>query len=381
MSDFHADTEKGLPALQSLVDRLGDDARHGDRYVMTHTALDGGEGWLNDLRGSHDHVVNTLSQWLRQLADPTASSTARAVAQATLNYRQTDAASAAKFDATTAQLTYQRPDPGTEYFVQHAGTESFADVAEPQSRLVPPRDYNADYPHQPSWADALSPASMGRNTIWAATDILTRLGMMSRPYDPYEFVLKPVIGDWAGFRACSDVMTNVAAATNDMVANLYWAENCLTGAWRGNAADSFAVLVQRVALAIRSAPAPLAEMAQRYQEAAMACHEFRNAAGTLISIAIDQAIVVVAAAAAGGATAPTVVGPIVGGAVAGYEGYQLYRTIRALMDAYTITNGIMSAVKSAMGSFGQVSASGFELANFPAVSGADSPLSALPGGG
>ena len=65
----------------------------------------------------------------------------------------------------------------------------------------------------------VSPTAFGRQVIITATEVGAVLGICPR-WDPYEAVLKPLTGDWSGFRACADVFDHLAEAVGDMAGNL-----------------------------------------------------------------------------------------------------------------------------------------------------------------
>ncbi|MGH3943034.1 MAG: hypothetical protein ACRDTG_31310 [Pseudonocardiaceae bacterium] len=92
------------------------------------------------------------------------------------------------------------------------GVAHFADIAEPHERLKSPPDYDTAYPHEPQWYDIVSPGALLRDAIWTVTGAAASLGICDRAYDPYEVILKPLIGDWARVRACADVFRNLADA-------------------------------------------------------------------------------------------------------------------------------------------------------------------------
>jgi hypothetical protein len=63
MSSFFVDLEY-LPGLSDLLERFSDDTSNGIDYIINNTGLDGGyEGWLNEISGAHDYVIQTIQTW------------------------------------------------------------------------------------------------------------------------------------------------------------------------------------------------------------------------------------------------------------------------------------------------------------------------------
>jgi hypothetical protein len=96
---------------------------------------------------------------------------------------------------------------------------TFSDVAVPQDRYREVEDYSGEFPLEPRQLVTLSIAGNARNLIIEATELAAKLGLGHR-WDPYEAILKPLTGDWAGLRACKDVCDNTADAIEDMSRNL-----------------------------------------------------------------------------------------------------------------------------------------------------------------
>src|SRR5690606_9451919 len=381
MASFYVEPAQ-LAGLVKLLERLGEDARAGDRYVLGNTGMAGGEGWLNDLSGAHESVVDHTRQWLEALYDPAASKFAGAVGRAVTYYLQTDQAEAERLDAAARSYSglLDLPNPGTDYWVRHAGVGAFDDVNEPEEAYRTPPDYNdhEEFRYQPSYWDVVSVASLGRDAIFKATEFLASMGMLDRAYDPYELVLKPVVGDWAGFRRAADVYRNVAEALTYMSIILYHARVSLPSVWRGTAADGCNVHIGRLSSGILEGHGPLHLIADEYEKAAQGQADFRHAVAQLISDLIDAAVILVVAVAAGGATSWTGVGAVVGGLVGIVEAGMIVRIIHEILGWRGRIDAIINAVQSSMNNFGQLQASDFYLPKLPEVDGDHSTLDALP---
>lgn len=381
MTSFYVEPA-ALAGLVNLLNRLADDAKAGDSYVLNNTGMTGGEGWLNDLSGAHESVVNHTRQWLQSLENPAAAGFAGSVDRAVTYYKNTDQAEAERLDATTDSYSgmLDVPNPGTDYWVRHSGVATFGDVTEPEDAYQTPPDYNdhEDFRYHPSYWDVASAASLGRDAIFKATEFLAGMGLLDRAYDPYELVLKPVVGDWAGFRSAADVYRNVARALTQMCSNLYHAQVSMSSVWRGNAADACSVHISRLSKGIGEGYGPLNGIAEEYEEAAQGQADFRHAVAQLISDLIDAAIVLGIAIAGGAATSWTGVGGVIGGLVGIAEGYMIVNIINQILGWRGRIDSMMSAVKGAMNNFGQLQASDFYLPKLPQVEGGHSTLDALP---
>lgn len=371
-----------LSGLAGLLERIGNDAREGRRYVQHNTGLSGGEGWLNVLSGAHDTVVSHTTQWLLELYDPATIKLSGTVEQTVERYRSTDTEEAARMDAAAPSYRSQvnTPNLGTDYYVRNAGTAAFGDVAEPAEHYRGIADYNTaeEFRYEPSWADLASVSGLGRSAVIKSTEFLSSIGMLDRSYDPYDLVLKPVVGDWAGFRGTADVMRHLADAIVAMSANLLHAQASLPSCWRGNAADGCSVHIQRLRGALGETYAPLHGIADRYEEAAQGQADFRAAVAQLLGDLIDAAAILVLAIAGGAAFAWTGIGGVIGGLIGIGEAYIVVNCINNIIGWYNRVNAIIQTVQSAMNGFGQLYASDYFLPRLPALDDGDSTLDALP---
>jgi uncharacterized protein YukE len=207
---------------------------------------------------------------------------------------------------------------------------------------------------------------------------MATVGWIERAYDPYDLALKPVVGDWAGFRGCADMFRNLDEALQTMSGNLHRSQTSMSEVWRGNAADSCHVHLGRIRLALADTQPALVGIADRYQEAADGQAEFRVVVAQLLDDLIDAAIILVAAVAAGTVTAKTLVGPIIAGVVGIREAGRIVRAIRTILDWWARIDAVISGVRSAMDSFGQMQASEYHLPRLPEITGGHSTLDHLP---
>ncbi|WP_100443976.1 hypothetical protein [Glycomyces xiaoerkulensis] len=379
MSDFQA--EPG--SIRDLGKLLGLQSEHADacrRYIIANTGLQGGEGWLNQLSGAHDVLVDRTQTWFHEFGHYTLDAAESAVTDSADYYARTDEAAAEEFDV---QLEGRPPAdrlPSTPgyLFDDRARVGAFGETADPTGHLTEPDDYAAQgaWRWEPSLLDAFSAGSVARGTIMRATDFLSMIGLLDRAYDPYEFFLKPVTGDWAGFRGCADVYRNTAQACRNISGNLSHGRLGIPTVWSGNAADSCDSFIAEVCAALAPAAETLEAIADEYVNAAEGAFEFASAVGSILNEMVDSAAKCLLAAGAGASTGP--VGWLVGGGIAVIEGRQLVKCIQAAVDVWNTTNAVMSTVRSGLEDFGRVDAAGNLMPQLPEAGAPGSPILQLP---
>lgn len=357
-----------VSALGKQQERLQDDAVKGKSYVTNNTDLGlTGEGLINLVTGGHRNVQSEVENFLAKLADPTASNTAQALAAAARYYRSTDDDQAAAMDRTYPGVDVGAAKRGGREVTAEVG--AFADITDPEEHYQPPKDYNGEFPYEPNWKDIISPGSLLRDAIWKVTEAATALGICDRPYDPFEVVLKPLCGDWAGLRACADVYRNVGAATTAMATNIRWSVQGLEESWTGNAADSATVHLLTLAKALESAKGPLESIAKEYESAANGANEFSASIGVLLADITDAAISAAASSAVAGLAGSTGVGLPVALVVGAFTLTRIYKVVKGIKDIIDLLVRLEAALKTfdaAGNDFGKVDQ--------------QNPLPKLPGG-
>lgn len=245
----------------------------------------------------------------------------------------------------------------------------FADTAEPHERLKSPPDYDTAYPHEPQWYDIVSPGALLRDAIWTVTSAAASLGICDRAYDPYEVILKPLIGDWARVRACADAFRNLADAVSDMGMNALWGSQSAETVWTGQAASGCVAHLVAVSKALITAQSPLRNIAQEYESAANSMNEFRNTIAALLNDIADAAIMAAASAGVAGLAGSTGVGlpiALIIGAFTLTRIYKVVHGIYTIIDTIARLDALAYATSSAQNSFGQLD-SGSPLPTLPAL--------------
>lgn len=379
MNGFKADPS-AIREFGQLVGKQSDHVNAGDRYLMSNTLLQqDSEGWLNQLSGAHDALIDNSRTWFQTLGRWTLEGAELSILDSAAYYGRTDAEAAAEFDAKLDHHTTNRalPEP-THYFQERSRVGIFGETEDPASHFTKPDDYAAQggWRWQPDWSDTVSVASAGRGAIMAATDFLAWTGALDRGYDPYEFLLKPVTGDWSGFRACADVFRNAADAARAVSGNLSHGRYGLASSWEGKAADSCEAFFELVAMAVVPAADVLDRIGDEYEKAAKGAFDFASVVGSLLSDLIDAAVICAAAASAGAATGPF--GWVVGGSIVAWEAAQIVACIEKLADAWTVANDVITAFAAGENSFGRLWASDKMLPVLPESGAAGSSMIQLP---
>ena len=303
-----------LVGLPDLLDRLGDDAQAARAYAATYTQLHWG-GLLSLITAGHTHAVAETDAFLATVGGRIAHDDAVRVRAAIDYYRRTDAAAAARVDATIAHP--MSPDEPVLTAGAHPGL--FGDVAHTRDALVPPRDHHADMPFTPKWTELLSPTAAARTAIWVVTSLGAKLGFCDRAHDVVAEVVEPLSGDWAGLLRCAEVFERLAGASAAMSSNVQWGAVCLDRVWSGHAADSCEEVLVLVDTALAEAQEPFRGLAEQYRTAAEEVHSINELMAELVGDLVDYAVIAALDVEAGAATGETVIGPVLFGAGAAYE--------------------------------------------------------------
>lgn len=343
--------------------------RHFDRYAHLSWS---GEGVIHLLRSGDDHNERVVRDFLSRLGDPTLSGTAQALTKVATTYRGADVQAAARVDAALPGVN--TAEAAISGYADLPGYRNrpdlFSDAAEPVARLTPPPDYNVELPYEPTWSELASPASVGRQLIWYVTGALAELGIVfDRAWDPYEGVLKPFVGDWAGLATIGYVLAQEAASVRDMQENVWWATQDVDEAWRGNGADAATLHLYRLFTQLERGQSTLDAMSVEYFKAAHGAVELRAVAAFALSAALDAAgglsfaisgLAASSATGIGAVTAPGWIAAITAFAVRLWNAFVELAEIVHRLEA--VAHAFASATE---GSLGTVKA--FDLPRLPAV--------------
>lgn len=379
MGHFRVEVED----LQELAPALSTQAEHAETanlYVKNYSNLLLGEGWINQFSGAHETIQQSTQDWFSDLSRYVLEAASEQVSEAVSYYESTDSDAAATFDHDIEfNGTVQEYDTSSGPIAEGAMV-AFRPALDPTEHIDgPPPDYNADpgFQYEPTWLDYTSYTGASRALMIEATQIMADWGWLSRSYDPYEALCKPVVGDWAAMRACTDIFNNLATFAEDLESNIMLLAHSIPHAWEGNAAEACIGYLELVCEDPREIPEPFRELAEQYEAASQACSDFRGVVDTVISDVIEACITLVGAVAAGLATTPTIVGPVAGGAVAIFEAQKIYEAVTLFEDLRQRTDAVMNAASSDVGAL-VISASEFQLPRLEEAGGETSPMRHLP---
>lgn len=336
-----------LARLPDLLDRLSDDASAARQYLMGNTKLHW-VGVLSLITDGHEHAVAETDSFFGTVAGPIAHDDAARVRAAIEYYRRTDAASAARVDATMAH-----PSAG-ERAVLTAGAHPglFGDVTRVRDVLVPPSDHRGDFPYDPAWTEILSPTADIRAIIWLLTSLGAQLGICDRAHDPVADLMEPLSGDFSGLLRCADVFERLAGASAGMSSNVQWGAVCLDRVWTGNAADSCGGVLVRVDAALAEAQEPLRFLAEQYRRAADEIHEVNVLMGEVVNDLVDAALVAWAEEEMAVVSAETVVGPVVCGVGVAYEIKKMWNLYHRALELVNWARQALTALDVILHGFG-----------------------------
>jgi hypothetical protein len=224
----------------------------------------------------------------------------------------------------------------------------FGDVARPRARFTDPPSHRARFTHSSAFVELLTPSAHTRDLVWEVTGLASRVGLLRRPYDPFDHFVEPFAGEWATVYRCGDVLDNVAAGLADVATSLgEAAERRLPQVWTGNAAATCVAHLLALARHLALAEAPVTRLAARYRRCAETVHAVGELAAGVAGELMDRCVWLLLAVASRGAPDAAAlvaelraVAVVVGRAVAFRErGRAAVRTHRAWCDAFTVGPG------------------------------------------
>lgn len=365
----------GLTGIEGMARRAGEDISKArvqfDKHGEIVWLLD---GLINQFQDDGDRIRQGLLAFLDKAGSQVLPATADAVAYARDYYARTDQASAEKLDATIRGadvIAEGKGVPGISPGPSNRDLVRFQDMCEPTAHLghveYDDSAYGMDY--KPKWHEFISPSSQLRNAIYKVTGLAANIGLCDRAYDPFEVVLKPICGDWAGLARTGHVLNQVSGCVLDTAANLSWAAQCLPSAWDGNAADAADAHLYRLTKALRAAADSIDKMGAEYRSAARGAFDIADTIGGLLHEIADAAIAAAAAGAVAGGSAATGVGLPVALLAGLFGAYEIHRVVSGILDIISLVgklDSLTSTLKSSANGFGEVSGD-YPLPELPAI--------------
>lgn len=344
MTDFKVQPA-ALDKLADLLDRAKEDADAGRKHLADFRDLEHGEGILNER--VHETTLDAINGWLATLGTEAIASAATAVRNAAKYYRAIEEANARAFDEQQFPATYVTEIREHTDYVEiepPEGVGRFQDVTEPQEylRKVDPDGHDVANMVHIAWWEAFSITAMLNEAFVKATEFLSWIGMLDRPYNPLEDLFKPFVGDWAGVYATAEALENLAHTLRNVSTNIHWASQGCEEVWQGNAGDGAAIHLMRVGDPINEIVVPLLELSKEYKTFADGMVEYRDGLVGLYKGVSDTVIELsIAAGVAGGSTASGIGAPV--GVLAGlYAGYKASRVAQAVHQIIDLINDFMA---------------------------------------
>lgn len=277
-----------LAGLPPFFDRRDRDLSRGASYITTHTTLDDGAGLANVL-GVHERVITDITSFLRETAGTYAAADAARTRAVLKAYHDSDMRAAARADAAVPFVPADLPKtPPITPAEQGFGPTVFDDRTRPEAALLPPGDHYSDMPYQPSWFDALSPTGIARDAIWRLSQLAADVGFIDRAYDPFEMLVEPFVGDWAGLLRCAEVFTNVHAMMAATATCVRDAKGTVPLVWTGNVAGMAEINLESFATLVSDGIVPLDAIATAYREVAHGVQDNANLLEMIITSLIDE---------------------------------------------------------------------------------------------
>jgi hypothetical protein len=171
-----------------------------------------------------------------------------------------------------------------------------------------------------------------------------------------------VAGDWEAYARFGGALENLAAYSQALGAKVQRGAIAADRDWHGNAADATYMYFSDLAAKISAQQIPLREISGDYAEAARGVWMNAQQAQGLIQQALDKVIIAGVSAAAGTVTAKTVIGPVVGYALAAW---QVTEIIKLIDRASTIAQRTITFVQTIAGIIFARTNVGGDLSNHP----------------
>ncbi len=278
-----------LRGLPPFLDRRARELASASGYVTAHTHLDYGPG-LVDVAGRHRENVRQVTGFLDRAATAYAGDDAIRLRQVTIDYAMSDARAASRADSTLPRVPGGQIDGVITPAERNLGPEIFDDRDHPAADLPVPADHHGDMPYKPGWFDLLSPTSLARDAVWELTGLAARMGILDRAYDPFELIVCPLVGDWAGLLRCAEVFDHVADFVHDEARVIRGVELMVPEVWTGRAAAACRANLGDFSVALGAGQDPLRSAATAYREIAVGVHDNADLLGTVVTEIADLAI-------------------------------------------------------------------------------------------
>lgn len=283
------DDPPGIRRLAAAADRAALDASAVLRHIKFEAEMrEGFVGIMHPMATLHYDCYEGGQTAAQRLFDRCYRLSTEIDAAAKM-YEHTDDAAARQLDATYTpvdippHLRTSRSSPPLGFTgpVAARPASTFADVIEPQTLLRQPMagdrpDFQWKFDMIAGW---LSPSSMVRGLV------LELFG-----FDPFEWFLARISGNWQGLWECGVTWSQASAATAAVSRNIRTAAHDLPTAWEGNAADACQMYLYQLSAAVSQLSGYYDAFADKYLEAARIAWTGFELLGSLAHTLLDTVI-------------------------------------------------------------------------------------------
>lgn len=279
-----------LGGLPLFLDRRESDLKTTQIYLRTNTTLRYGSG-LATIAGHHQATVGAITRYLDDAAGNYAGTDALRLREAINAYTYADVRAARRSDAALPPWHSRLPmPPPLDETGRSLGPFIFDDVSTPLAGLIEPIDHHLDMPYEPGWFDLLSPGSILRDVIWYVSGVAARFGLLDRAYDPFEYLVGPYIGDWAGLLRCAEVFEHVGDLLLGDALAIEIAYGLVPSIWTGNAAGLCVENLSDFVDCLRDGVLPLRNISATYRAVARGAHDNAMLLSTLLTDLFDYGV-------------------------------------------------------------------------------------------
>lgn len=283
-------------------------------------------------------------------AQSAAYQTGNEISQTATSYQQSDHAQSAAFDA---KLPDAKPlDWGQDLEpTDKQNAPAYADVNNPQGRLIDPPDYQEEMQWKPSLlTDAGNVVSFVRAVIKLIIGV-----------DPLQSCEELAAGNWVEIRQFSDRFNNAAWAFRDCADNIQASQNSSAQDWTGNAADGARNYLVQLADGFIGGYDRNEFLADQLKDFAEGVFESMNVLTDLVGDWVNARLLpAIASIGIAGATEEI---PVVDFITDGVAGYTAYEAIEAGMEVYDKANSINTMIEAFTSSLGIVQNGTFKSPN------------------
>jgi hypothetical protein len=351
-----------LDGYAGQIGRAGDDATTIKRYLDGYAISGGWNGALIELVGGAATNSMTAAITASKKASAILTDSATGLTSAAMYYRSTDAAAAARIDATLPDRCASAPTALEQAWAANPCAPGFADSRDPSGRLKPVDDI--EYSHPLGLLDNISVSH------WALKGFDWVLG-----FNPLEKVSDYFLGDWQSFAQAGKAISHAADGLDDLGYNVQGGAIAVHGSWQGHAGDAAYTHFTGLATGVEDLVDPMRQIAGQFETISHGVWSSCEAATGFVKGMLDAAIIAGISAAAGTVTAETGIGAVVGYGIAAIE---VCRILDMWAEATKVMTTVYSLVQAGAGLIeGQVSRlQGADLPELSGYGGYHHPLAA-----